>query len=261
MAKEFIKVDRAVFETELMADPLAFRLYMLIAKEAVFSNEYTIEGIKLTRGQWIRSYRKLAEDLQYKERCGYKNPAISTIKRTLQTLFDFGLITFYETRKGTLITLVNLQADQAVSHSDEFQEKHSSNDNTNVNETPNSDLSKQNKELDLKELKELKKDLKDNYLVNAPENLESDSVDQEITKIDADMKQALEENQSEQHFSFFNIAMDDLNANNPIPVNVTVQRLDPFDWLDSHENNPPVSTDNDILDDKAMLAAYKAQTA
>jgi hypothetical protein len=118
----FIKVDRTIFDTDIFDHPLVFRLYMLILKEAHYGDGYTINGIKLGRGQWLRSYRKLRDDLEYKDGRGYKKPSVSTIKRAINRLVEYGLITTKEpdsgTDSGTLFTVVETQEYQGVSETE-----------------------------------------------------------------------------------------------------------------------------------------------
>lgn len=116
----FIKVERAIFETDIMSHPVAFRLLMLIKKEAIYKDEgVTVGGVHVGRGQWLRSYRNLSKDLEYKEGRGFKKPGLATVKRAIKRLIEYGLVSIRETDNGTLFTVAEAQENQAVERSEE----------------------------------------------------------------------------------------------------------------------------------------------
>ncbi|WP_052807138.1 hypothetical protein [Risungbinella massiliensis] len=111
----FFKIYREIFQHEIFKDELGFRLFMLIMGNAVYEKEgIEHKGMHLQRGQWVRSYRRLASDLERKEGRGYKKPSISTIKRVVDRLIKSHLVTISETDNGTLFTVVNYEKYQGV---------------------------------------------------------------------------------------------------------------------------------------------------
>lgn len=72
-----------------------------------------VSGIPLKRGQYIRAYSKLVEDLGYREGRGEKQYSKSTIKRSVDKLVKKRLINVEETSVGTLFTLLNCEEIQA----------------------------------------------------------------------------------------------------------------------------------------------------
>lgn len=115
----FFKVYREVFQHEIFKDELGFRLFMLIIGNAVYLEKgIDHKDTHLQRGQWIRSYRLLADDLERKEGRGYKKPSLSTIKRAVDRLVKFGLVAISETDNGTLFTVVNYEKYQGFANDD-----------------------------------------------------------------------------------------------------------------------------------------------
>lgn len=103
----WIKLHRKIIETDLWHDVTTFRLFTYLILKASYQDGVKIKGITLKRGQWIRSYRKLAEDLSYKEGRGRKEYSIKTIKKCVDKLKCSGTVTVQETELGTLFTVVN----------------------------------------------------------------------------------------------------------------------------------------------------------
>lgn len=100
-------VDRNIFESRIWTDTIKFRLFFYILGKAAFKDNIIVNGIKLKRGQYLRSYRNLAEDLTYKERNGLKKYSLATIKRKTKELVDEQRIEIKETFSGTLFTVKN----------------------------------------------------------------------------------------------------------------------------------------------------------
>lgn len=144
----FFKIYRDIFNHEIFKHELDFRLFMLILGQAVFHEDgATMQGVKIKRGQWIRSYRLLVKDLEYKEKRGYKQYGLATIKRAVERLIKFDLITVNETENGTLFTVVNYEKYQGVSDN-EVQD----------NGTPNGTLPERNRNKNKNVKNEKKKD-------------------------------------------------------------------------------------------------------
>ncbi len=104
----YFKVYRKLFDNSIWKHIVAFRLFLWILGNAV----YNIEGVELgtlrvMRGQYLRSYRKLSEDLAYLENKQIKHHSISTIYRAVDKLVKLKIIGKLETGLGTLFTVIN----------------------------------------------------------------------------------------------------------------------------------------------------------
>ncbi|MBH8609130.1 hypothetical protein [Thermoactinomyces sp. CICC 10521] len=118
---------------DLFDNVLEYRLMSLILRNVVYQEEgTTIEGVHVKRGQWIRSYRKLAEDLKYKEGRGYKQYSHQAIQKALKRLEQRGYIkiraiqltdklTGKLTERLTLIEVVKDQENQGFNQDGESE--------------------------------------------------------------------------------------------------------------------------------------------
>lgn len=86
----FAKLDRETAK-KIFKDVLAHRIYSLIVMNATHA-EYEYNGILLKPGQWVRSYSKLVDDLEYIDGRGFKKPNKSTISRAIDRLVDANII-------------------------------------------------------------------------------------------------------------------------------------------------------------------------
>lgn len=98
----WIKMHRRIADHEIWSDVTTFRLFTLLMLKASHKDGVKIRGIEINRGQYLRSYSKLAEDLEYKEGRGYKKVAKSTILRSVKKLVEEGMVSIRETEYGTL---------------------------------------------------------------------------------------------------------------------------------------------------------------
>lgn len=118
-------MSKDIFD-DLFDNVLEYRLMSLILRNVVYKEEGTmIEGIHVKRGQWIRSYRKLAEDLKYKQGRGYKRYSPPAVLKAMKRLEEKGYIkirmiqltdklTDRFTDKLTLIEVVETKENQEV---------------------------------------------------------------------------------------------------------------------------------------------------
>lgn len=128
-------ISREIFESDLFYDVTKFRLFFLIVGKAVFSHKGTqIGSVKLKRGQFLRSYRNLRDDLEYIENNSVKTPSLSTIKNKVEELKKEGRIETEETQLGTLFTVLNYDNYQQLDNyktetknTEQTDEEHSSN--------------------------------------------------------------------------------------------------------------------------------------
>src|SRR5690625_731490 len=84
----WFKVHREMFESDIWADVTTFRLFIFLIGQASHEDDYRHRGMILNKGQWVRSYRKLADDLSYKEGRGFKKYSLSTIKSCVNKLVN-----------------------------------------------------------------------------------------------------------------------------------------------------------------------------
>ena len=99
-------IDRNIFENDIWTDVVKFRLFIYILGKAAFKDT-VVCGIEVSRGQYLISYRKLAEDLVYKDGKSLKKYSLATIKRKIDTLIKEQRMEIKETSSGTLFTIKN----------------------------------------------------------------------------------------------------------------------------------------------------------
>lgn len=116
----WFKIHRIIFENGLWSNPADLRLFMWLVGHAVHSeNGQRYGDVRVKRGQYLRSYRKLQEDLQYVENHQIKTPALASIKRSIERLVDSNRITILGTELGTLFTILNYEKYQATESKNE----------------------------------------------------------------------------------------------------------------------------------------------
>src|SRR5690625_2951375 len=73
-------------------------------------------GIRIERGQYLRSLRNLQDDLSYREGRGnaVKKIPLETLRRKIKSLEKEGRITIKSTEYGTLFTVVNYALYQSL---------------------------------------------------------------------------------------------------------------------------------------------------
>lgn len=152
----WIKLHRKILDNEIWSDVTTFRLFTLLLLRASHKNGVNVRGTEINRGQYLRSYSKLAEDLEYKEGRGYKKVSKSTIMRSVRKLFDSGMVTVNETDSGTVFTIVNYHEYQRVG--DDNEELTETDSGTLTKRTQNEPRTNPEREQELKNLrtKELK---------------------------------------------------------------------------------------------------------
>lgn len=106
-------MDRSIFDHEIWQDPLSFRLFFYLVGKAAFKDGVKTGNTTLKRGQFLRSYRKIQEDLTYIENRAIKEPSLSSIKRSVEKLIKLEVIKIEGTELGTLFTVLNYDQYQA----------------------------------------------------------------------------------------------------------------------------------------------------
>lgn len=104
----FFNVHRKIFENGIWKHPVELRLFLWILGNSQFSEKGMNYGaIKIQRGQYLRSYRKLQCDLIYVENRTVKKYSLSTIERAVKQLIAMQIIAVCGTELGTLFTVLN----------------------------------------------------------------------------------------------------------------------------------------------------------
>ena len=110
METGYIKLYRSIYDNGIWQSPVELRLFLWIIGQAVFStNGVEYSSVNVQRGQYLRSYRKLREDLWYRENNAIKHYSKDTIKRNIRKLESKGMIQTQETGLCTLFTVVNYE--------------------------------------------------------------------------------------------------------------------------------------------------------
>ncbi len=112
--KGWIKLHRQIMNNEIWNDITTFRLFILLLLRAAYKDGVKIKGIELKRGQYLRSYSKLAEDLEYVQGRGYKKVSKSVIQRSVHKLLTLGMVSITETDSGTIFTIIKYDEYQGL---------------------------------------------------------------------------------------------------------------------------------------------------
>lgn len=106
----WFKVDREIFNNRMWKNRAEFDLFFWIVGHAVHREQPIEYGeIKVRRGQYLRSYRKLQEDLSEIVNNKDTTPSLATIKRNVDKLVKCERLTILETPLGTLFTVINYE--------------------------------------------------------------------------------------------------------------------------------------------------------
>ncbi|WP_258318643.1 hypothetical protein [Listeria monocytogenes] len=101
-------MSREIFENDIWSDVIKFRLFFYIVGNAVFSENGVMKGgIQIGRGQYLRSFRNLREDLLYYDNNAEKIYSLSTIKEKIDELVREERLEITTTKLGTLFTVRN----------------------------------------------------------------------------------------------------------------------------------------------------------
>ena len=104
----WFKVNRTIFENGVWKNPLDLRLFLWLVGSSHYDEmPIDIGGIKIYRGQYLRSFRKLQDDLVYIENKRAIKYSLSQVKRAVDRLVNFRRIASLETELGTLFTIIN----------------------------------------------------------------------------------------------------------------------------------------------------------
>lgn len=101
------QTTRDIFDNTIWRNIVEFRLFFLIYGKAAFVDGVKIGNKELKRGQWIRSYRNLQDDLEYVENRSVKKYSLSTIHKAVDNLIKKDRIKIEECELGTLFEVLN----------------------------------------------------------------------------------------------------------------------------------------------------------
>lgn len=135
-------MSREIFSHEIWQDVAKFRIFFYIVGNAVWSEKgVTKGGIQVGRGQYLRSYRNIREDLVYVDKSTEKSYSLNTIKVKIDELVKEGSLLTEDTRLGTLFTVVNYQRYQGF----EAYKADEKNEHQNSKRTPTEHLQNGNR--------------------------------------------------------------------------------------------------------------------
>ncbi|MGE5631347.1 MAG: hypothetical protein ACM3TR_09660 [Caulobacteraceae bacterium] len=150
------QTDRAIFGNRIWKHPLKFRLFFFIYGNAVYSETgVDIGDIHVSRGQFLRSFRNLQEDLEYIENNAVKRPSLSQIKKHVDELIEEKRVTIQSTTLGTLFTVLNYEQYQGFERFNEDNlERRKNGERTEKERSPNNNKkdNKDNKDKNLKDI-------------------------------------------------------------------------------------------------------------
>lgn len=111
------QTSREIFENPIWQDIPKFRIFFYIVGNAVYAEEgRVISGVHVKRGQFLRAYRNLANDLEYIENRSVKKYSLSVISRKVEQLVKEERLKIEDTELGTLFTVVNYALYQGFDH-------------------------------------------------------------------------------------------------------------------------------------------------
>lgn len=124
------QVDREIFENGIWNNVAEFRLFFYILGKAIWRESGVQMGnVLVGRGQYLRSYRNLREDLMYMDNNTIKYYGLTTIKRLVDKLVKDGRLEKKETELGTLFTVVNYSLYQGFNNVDKVDLEQQRNSN------------------------------------------------------------------------------------------------------------------------------------
>lgn len=142
-------MSRDVFNHDIWNDVPKFRIFFYIVGNAVFAEQGVKKaGINIGRGQYLRSYRNIRQDLVYYDNNAEKLYSLGMIKNKIDSLVEDKMIQIEETRLGTLFTVVNYAVYQGFDHYRGGGSEQQMNSERTANEQPvnnNNNVKKVNK--------------------------------------------------------------------------------------------------------------------
>jgi len=149
VAEGVFQTDRAIFLNQIWKNPAKFRLFFFLYGNAIFADAGTeTGGIHVAKGQYLRSYRNLCDDLEYLENHSLKKYSLSHIKKMVDELVLEKRLSVKSTELGTLFTVLNYEQYQGFErfkkdnteqrkNGARTERERSENNNKNVNNVKN----------------------------------------------------------------------------------------------------------------------------
>jgi hypothetical protein len=104
------QTDREIFNNPVWKNVLKFRLFFYIYGNAVYlESGKDYGGIHINRGQFLKSYRKLQEGLEYIENHAVKQYSLYQSSRAVDELVEERRVEKTDTELGTLFTVCNYE--------------------------------------------------------------------------------------------------------------------------------------------------------
>lgn len=207
------QIDREIFDNSIWQNPAEFRLFFYILGNAVWKDEGIKYGdVLVKRGQYLRSYRNLREDLMYTENNAIKYYSLSHIKRLVDKLVGDGRIQKEETELGTLFTVVNYSKYQwEQGFKDDNQERRKNEERTEQEQNENN-KNKDNKDNNISIYSVL-----DNYTSN-------DDLRQALRDF-LEMRKKIKKPMTERAFNMLLSKLDELAATGEMKVKLIDQSI------------------------------------
>lgn len=148
--------SRELFGNPIWKNIVEFRLFFLIYGNAVFSEEGVriAENLILQRGQWLRSTRKIQDDLEFIENRQVKKYSTSTINRCIKSLQRMQRICTKEHELGTVFTVLNYEQYQGFGNYKNSNLEHNLEHSRNSDRTV-TEQSQNNNNKDIKDMNEI----------------------------------------------------------------------------------------------------------
>ena len=156
MSDGVFQTDREIFNNPVWKNILKFRLFFYIYGNAVYldaGKDYT--SIHINRGQFLKSYRKLQEGLEYIENHAVKQYSLSQISRAIDELIEEKRIKKTDTELGTLFTVCNYEEYQGFERFKEDSIEQIKNTDGTLMEQMRNNNKKDNKDKNDKKLKDI----------------------------------------------------------------------------------------------------------
>ncbi|MCF7740964.1 MAG: hypothetical protein K9N00_04135 [Candidatus Marinimicrobia bacterium] len=122
MSNGYFKIDRKIFESDIWLKTMDLRLFIYLIGQTRWNKEpntkYKSKGIIIKRGQFLRSYRNLQNDLEYIDNNRIEKYSVMKIKRAVDRLKKQDRIKTETTPLGTLFTVVNYLKYQNIKEND-----------------------------------------------------------------------------------------------------------------------------------------------
>jgi len=115
-------LDRKIFTSDIWYDsPWVLKIWIYLLGHANHKSEEWM-GIKIRRGQLIRSYRTIAKDCAYKIGYRLKKPSVDTVRRICEEFTKAGRIEQRNVQFGTLFTILNYNKLQPMRKRESYNE-------------------------------------------------------------------------------------------------------------------------------------------